>query len=129
MIHNLSSRVRPISLWVAILTIPIAPVQAQMQIPYKIGIPLYDVADLTVKSVHGFAGEIAVSGILQCSSEQVCWFQHPTKPQLRVEIVFSASLPGEKQRLLDNCTARTCGELLVGTFHALRHSGQFLMLR
>jgi hypothetical protein len=129
MIKKLSGRVGPIALRVAMLTLPFAPVQAQIETTKKIGISLYEVADLTVESRREFPGTIAVSGILRCSSKQICWFEHPTNPQLHVPIKFSANTLDEKQRLIHNCIASPCGELLIGVFDRLPHNSQFEILR
>jgi hypothetical protein len=112
----------------ALASLLIPPVQVQAQTIERIGIPLYEVADLMHGSGRTFHGVIAVSGVLQCSSLRTCWFEHPTNSKQHLDIDSSQVSLRDKQHLR-SCITSPCGELLVGLFVRAGREVYFKMLR
>ena len=123
-----SCRVWQIGIVTAIASFLGFPVQVQAQIVEKLGIPLFEVADLIDRSYGALHGVIAVSGILRCSGQSTCWFEHPTnsKQHLEIDVSRVSSLDRERFR---NCIAAPCGELLVGFVDRGKSGVRFSMLR
>jgi hypothetical protein len=128
MLNASLGRILSLGLWVEILFLSIIPVQAQVQTTERIGIPLYEVADLMLRPGRKFNGTIAVSGILRCSDQRTCWFEYPTNSQQHIAIDVSQISAEDKQQLR-SCIALPCGELLVGLFNRAERGVYFRMLR
>jgi hypothetical protein len=112
----------------AIILLPFLPVQVQAQTVERIGIPLFEVSDLTHGPDDVRHGVIAVSGILRCSGPSTCWFEHPTNSARHVEVDVSQISSRERQHF-HGCIASPCGELLVGFVDLAKRGIRFRMLR